>query len=91
MADHWVEEWAPAVAISALDGTGIDNLFASIIEMIKGLLTPMRICIPYDRSKLVEDCYQFGRVLSVSYEETGIIVEVDIVTSMRGMIAQYEI
>lgn len=71
-----------SVAISATSGEGVDELLESITRMIRSLLRPIDVVIPYDKSGLVQECYDFGRVLSVEHKEDGIHVKAEIVAEM---------
>lgn len=84
-------EFAPAVAISATDGTGIADLLAAMIAMVKGLLSPVRALVPYSHSGLVQECYDYGRVHRVDYREDGIFVEAELVSHMRAKLEAYSV
>ncbi|MDQ2986060.1 MAG: GTPase HflX [Armatimonadota bacterium] len=71
-----------SVAISATSGEGVDELLESITKMIRSLLRPVDVIIPYDKSGLVQECYDFGRVLSVEHKEDGIHIKAEIVAEM---------
>jgi GTP-binding protein HflX len=71
-----------SVAISATGGEGIDELYETITKVIRSLLQPVNVIIPYDKSGLVQECYDFGRVLSVEHKEDGIHVSAEIVPEM---------
>ena len=71
-----------SVAISATKGIGVDQLLEAITKMIRSLLRPVDVIIPYDKSGLVQECYDFGRVLSVEHLEDGIHVKAEIVKEM---------
>ncbi|MBC8143397.1 MAG: hypothetical protein H7Y38_18370 [Armatimonadetes bacterium] len=45
-----------------------------ITETIKSLVSEMHLAIPYSRSDLVAQCYEWGRVLSVDYQAEAILV-----------------
>lgn len=78
-----------AVAISARQGLAMDALMSAIKEQVKGLLRPVRALIPYENAKLLQDCYQFGRVLKEDYQENGIYIEAELVTEMRDILNPY--
>jgi GTP-binding protein HflX len=71
-----------SVAISATKGVGIDALMDGITKMIRSLLRPVDVVIPYEKSGLVQECYDFGRVLSVEHKEDGIHMKAEIVKEM---------
>ena len=71
-----------SVAISAKTGDGLQALLGMIIKMIRSLLRPVNVVIPYAKSGLVQECYDFGRVISVEHREDGIHVKAEIVHEM---------
>lgn len=71
-----------SVAISATGGEGVDQLYETITKVIRGLLQPVDVVIPYDKSGLVQECYDFGRVISVEHKEDGIHIIAEIVPEM---------
>jgi GTP-binding protein HflX len=89
--DHGLIGRADAVAISATTGEGINDLLAAIKRQVQELLAPVRALVPYAESGLVQDCYDFGRVHSVDYQEGGILVVADLVAEMREKLARYAV
>jgi GTP-binding protein HflX len=83
--------WPNAVAISAHNGLGMNSLMAAIVEQVKELLGAVRALVPYSESSLIQDCYDFGRVQKVEYQEHGIYVEAELVAELRGKLAKYAI
>ena len=66
----------PSVAISAIDGRGLDELLRCIsTELIKHFVA-LDVLIPYQRGELVAQFHQFGTIEHESYEANG--------THMRG-------
>ena len=63
----------------------------AIVLQVKELLGFVQALIPYSESSLVQDCYDFGRVLKVEYREDGILVIAELIAEMRGKLARYEI
>src|SRR5207302_6523593 len=61
----------PAVRVSALDGTGIDDLLRCISENLVLQFVALDVLIPYDRGDLVAQFHQFGTIEHESYEEGG--------------------
>ncbi len=78
-----------AVAISALNREGIPSLQDSLLKMIRTLLTPMKAIIPYEKSGLIQECYDFGRVIKVEHLEDGIHIEAELVKEMSERIQAY--
>ncbi|HEY3781187.1 MAG TPA: GTPase HflX [Fimbriimonadaceae bacterium] len=84
-------EWPNSVVISARNGDGIDNLMEAIIRMVKNLLTFVKALVPYSESGLVQDCYDFGRVLETEYREDGIYIEAQLVSEMFTKMSKYSV
>lgn len=78
-----------AVAISATTGVGIDELLEAVTRMILSLLRSVDVVIPYDKSGLVQELYDFGRVLEVEHKEDGIHVKAEIVIEMADRLEAY--
>jgi GTP-binding protein HflX len=85
------QEMPDAVAISARDGTGLPQLMEAIISQVKSMLQPIEVVIPYSESGLVQECYEYGRVHQVDYEEEGIRVRAELVAHMRNKLAPYSV
>jgi 50S ribosomal subunit-associated GTPase HflX len=69
----------------------MDELLSQITKMIRSLLTPMELVIPYDKSGLVQECYDFGRVLKVEHSDDGIHVKAELVSEMAERLGKYAV
>lgn len=61
----------PTVTVSALRGTGIDDLLRCISQRLTAGFVPLDVLIPYDRGDLVALFHQYGTIDSECYEEGG--------------------
>lgn len=86
-----VAEWPDSVAISAAKGEGIKDLIHAIEKKAKSLLTFVKALVPYALSGLVQDCYDYGRVLKTEYRDEGIYLEAELVGEMAGKLAKYSL
>jgi len=68
----------PSVRVSALLGSGIDELLRCISEQLVQRFAALDVLIPYDRGDLVALLHQFGTITYEGYEEGG--------THLRGSI-----
>lgn len=86
-----VAEWPDSVAISALTGEGIDDLFAAVRRMLSHRLGTIRVLVPYADANLAERAHDFGRVLKKEYRDEGIYLEAELVAEMRGKLEKYAV
>jgi GTP-binding protein HflX len=86
-----VSEWDNAVAISASTGEGEADLMRAIVQMVKSLLTTFKAIVPYSESALVQECYDYGRVLNTEYRDEGIYLEAELVSEMVTKLAKYAV
>jgi len=70
----------PAVRVSALHGTGIDELLRCIGDNLQLQFVSLDVLIPNDRGELVAQFHQFGTIEHESYEQGG--------TDLRGHMPQ---
>jgi len=84
-----VAEWPQSVAISAQDGTGVDDLLAMTVRHVKEALTHTLALVPYAESSLVDECYRFGRVYRTEYREDGILVDAELVPELQARLARF--
>ena len=73
-----------ACYVSALTAEGIPALMSAIGRALRSLLKPVEVTVPYDRSELVAQCYELGRVHEARYESDGIHVRADVTQELAG-------
>jgi GTP-binding protein HflX len=61
----------PVVCVSALDGTGVDDLLRCISDTLGAGFVSLNVVIPYDRGDLVARFHQYGIIEEESYEALG--------------------
>ncbi|HJT55802.1 MAG TPA: GTPase HflX [Ktedonobacteraceae bacterium] len=61
----------PSVQVSALDGTGIDELLRCISDNLVSQFVALDVLIPYQRGDLVAQFHQFGTIEYEGYEAGG--------------------
>jgi GTP-binding protein HflX len=76
-------------AISAGARQGISHLTDCFTTTIRSLLVPVQVAIPYDRSELVAQCYENGKVHDVNYEPDFIRVNADVTKDLAGRLEQF--
>lgn len=86
-----VAETPNSVYLSARTAEGIPQLIERVVSTMEGLLVSVTLNIPYDRSDLVAQCYEYGRVNKADYREGGIFVESRITHDLAGRVARYQV
>lgn len=81
-----VAETPFACYMSALTKEGVPAFMTAVSAALRSLLVPIAVTIPYDRSELVAQCYELGRVHEALYEADGIHVRADVVEELAGRI-----
>jgi GTP-binding protein HflX len=77
--------------ISARFADGIPYLMERIVQTLQSLLVPVVLRIPYNRSDLVSQCYEYGRVLRADYRTEYIHVEAEVTRDLAGRMAEYRV
>src|SRR5216683_3048599 len=77
----------PAIRVSALQGSGIDDLLSCISENLVLQFVALDVLIPYDRGELVALFHRYGMIEHESYEETGTHLRGHIPTNHSGPFA----
>jgi GTPase len=75
--------------ISAKTAEGMPHLMDRIVATLESLLVDVQLTVPYDRSDLVAQCYEYGRVLKADYKEDGIHVDARITRDLAGRVRAY--
>ncbi|MDR3691654.1 MAG: GTPase HflX [Fimbriimonas sp.] len=86
-----VAEWPNSVAISAFNGHGLNDLQLAIKRQVQSLLGTVHALIPYEFQSMLQECYNFGRVLKQEYREDGIYIEAELVSEMRQKLEKYRV
>lgn len=80
-----------SVAISAKTGEGIDDMLDALLGMVQSMLAPIKALVPYSESGLVQECYDYGRVLKEEYREDGVYIEAELAKEMRHKLDRFAI
>jgi GTP-binding protein HflX len=87
--DDLVARTPNSCVISAGTRQGIAYLTDQFTSTIRSLLVPLKVAIPYDRSELVAQCYENGKVYDVNYEPDAIRVTADVTKDLAGRLEQF--
>ena len=71
-----LHEMRNPLAVSALEGRGLDRLWERIALELGALRERLRIEIPYAQAKLIDELHRWGEVKCEEYREAGILIEV---------------
>ncbi|MGI8923397.1 MAG: GTPase HflX [Fimbriimonadales bacterium] len=80
-----------SVAVSAATGVGTDSMLDALTKMIRSLLVPIEVLLPYDKSGLLQECYDLGRVLEVEHREDGIHVRAELIAETAQRLRPYQL
>jgi len=80
----------PSVRVSALRGTGIDDLLHCISENLTLQFVALDVLIPYNRGELVAQFHQFGTIECESYEEAGTHIRGHMPANHSGPFAAFQ-
>jgi GTP-binding protein HflX len=58
-------------------------------RMVQHLLGSVHALLPYSESGLLQECYDYGRVLKAEYREDGIYIEAELVAEMRSKLDRF--
>jgi len=86
-----LDEYPDAVAISALSGTNLDSLFNIIEEVVRNVMVPVNVLIPYARGELTAAFHEHGYVESEQHTEEGTHIQGRLPTQMVGQYSEYQI
>jgi GTP-binding protein HflX len=78
-----------AVLISALNGTGIEEMLSRVAELVEQPMVTLTLEIPYDRGDLVAAAHRVGDVVEEKHDDQGTILEVRIPVSARDQFAAF--
>jgi GTPase len=77
--------------ISAAKAEGLTHLMDRIAATVKDLVTTMLVAIPYSRSELVAQCYEYGVVHSADYGPEHILVRADVSAALAGKLEAFQL
>jgi GTP-binding protein HflX len=91
MVTELVAEWPNSVAISAATGEGMDDLMRRLTLQVQNLLGRVQLILPYGKEGILQECYDYGRVYEVRYEEDGVHVDAELVAELREKLRPYRV
>lgn len=90
-AERVLENFPKSVAISALKGTGIDNLLMLVQEELFEAFEPIGVRLPYKEGSLISLFHELGQVERVEHERGGVIIHGNIPGRLLAQFAPWKI
>jgi len=78
-----------AVFVSALTGSGLDELLVRIGELVEKTMVTMTLEIPYTRGDLVAAVHRVGEVIEEKHDDNGTILEARVPETFQARFAQF--
>jgi GTP-binding protein HflX len=78
-----------AVLVSALEGTGLDDLLDRVAEMLAPPMVTLTLEIPYERGDVVAAAHRAGEVIEEKHDDQGTILEVRVPESASSRFAAF--
>jgi len=89
VAEQMVASHPGSVAISAVTGTGIDDLLRTIGDRMRAISVVVELLIPYDRGDIVASVHREGEVVSTANEENGMRIRARLGDASTGRLSQF--
>ena len=86
--DRLIHTYEPAVAVSALNGKGIDDFLASVARYFDQRWVRLTLLIPHDKSNVLASLHANERVQSIKHTDSGTQVNVFI---LRERVKKYKL
>ena len=83
------ERLSPAVAISALEGRGMDDLLSAVDLALAETRERMSLHLPYAQTGLLDRIDREGKLIAVEYKPDGIDVEAEVPRVLSSQIKNY--
>jgi len=81
---------ADGIAISALEGVGIETLLAQIDKILRQEYRKSHLLLPYQRGDLLTELYTIGHVEKVDYKANGIYVDCELHIKHYNQFRQFQ-
>jgi GTPase len=91
LIEHCLHKYEHSVAISAMTGEGLDQLFSEIENQVKSWRLRVKLVIPNHLTALVAELHRVGRVLDVSYRGDTIALTAHVPPQLQGKIEPYRV
>ncbi|GAB4565824.1 MAG: GTPase HflX [Anaerolineales bacterium] len=90
-AERVLQNFPKSVAISALTGTGIENLLMLVQEELFEAFEPIGVRLPYKEGSLISLFHELGQVERVEHERGGVVIHGSIPGRLVAQFAPWKI
>jgi len=91
LIEQALHHYPHSVAISAVTGEGLPELFAEIEHQVKSWRQRVKLVLPNHLTALVAELHRVGRVLDVSYRGDKIALTAHVPPQLQGKIKPYRV
>jgi GTP-binding protein HflX len=84
-----VNLYPEAIFVSALKGSGLDELLVRIGELVEKAMVTLTLEIPYTRGDLVAAVHRVGEVIEEKHDDNGMILEVRVPETSQAQFAEF--
>ncbi len=78
-----------SVAMSAREGTGIDDLLEALSDRLRSMTELVELAIPYDRGDVLAQVHREGQVLTESADDSGVTVRARLDPDSKGRLIEW--
>jgi GTP-binding protein HflX len=89
LIEFCLRKYPHSVAISAVTGEGLDQLFSEIEHQVKSWRLRVKLRLPNHLTALVAELYRVGRVLDISYQGDTISLTAHVPPQLQGKVKPY--
>ncbi len=89
LVEQVLHHYPNSVAISAVTGEGMDQLFSEIEQQVKSWRQKVKLKLPNHMTALVAELHRFGRVLDISYRGNTITLTAHVPPQLQGKIKAF--
>jgi GTPase len=89
LIEHALHKHPHSVAISAVTGEGMNELFEEIEHQVKSWRLRVKLVLPNHLTALVAELHRVGRVLDISYQDDKIALTAHVPPQLQGKIKPY--
>jgi GTP-binding protein HflX len=78
-----------ATFVSALDGTGLEELLSVVAEAVARQMVALTLTVPYDRGDVVAAAHRLGEVIGEKHNDHGTILDVRVPAEMTEQFVEF--